>query len=497
MLDLIIGEHFDIGGRPLYEDRCAVRQLTTAGGLTLTLAVVADGVGGESKGERAAQLTLDTFLTQVQLSTEKSIPRLLTRAGQAANQMVFAEARSSGSKTMSSTLAVAAVDEKQALYVANVGDSRVYLCRKGKLTRLTVDHTFSTMMNFLGDLAPNFARPSQSEALVRAIGLRERVAVDIGFYVGVSDPEVATARGLKGIPLEAGDSVLVCTNGLVKSARATNTPYVSDEEIIRVLESKRGSKAAEQLVTYAVGRNPEDNISVGLIQVPDGSRLMRREMGRIWVFRALIALLVLLIAFSVLSFFAPAPRTDPAPATNVTAEKIGTLLQKAGAEQPLSTYQDIIAAESPLMAQVAAESRVYALSGVRLRFTGATVASLITVGSVLLRSDSPLVMLPGTPETTTLQFSVQTGCMGVQRLGETLATVSCFSGTCGYRLATGGIWSPIEAGNRLLIDLRTQVPIERISIPTSEKQQFRAALADLNMDRAKTDMVSCALNDSQ
>ncbi len=46
MLDLIIGEHFDIGGRPLYEDRCAVRQLTTAGGLTLTLAVVADGVGG-------------------------------------------------------------------------------------------------------------------------------------------------------------------------------------------------------------------------------------------------------------------------------------------------------------------------------------------------------------------------------------------------------------------------------------------------------------------
>jgi serine/threonine protein phosphatase PrpC len=306
MPDLVLGEHFDIGNREVYEDRCAAREIVTRSGLHLALAVVADGVGGEDKGERAAQLALDTFFDHVSASTDQIVPRLLTRAIQAANQAVFLEVRASGSKTMSTTFSVAAVQDGKTLYISHVGDSRIYFCRGSKLTQLTVDHTFATMVNRLGELAPGVGVPDRrSEALVRAVGLRERVAVDIGFYVGTHDPEVATPRGLKGLPLREGDSILVCSDGLTKISDATGEPFTREHEITHVLQTKSGSKAAQTLVSYALGRNVDDNVSVALLQVLGGRNRTVQRLRQWSVVIVAAALFVLLVILTLLSLIQP------------------------------------------------------------------------------------------------------------------------------------------------------------------------------------------------
>jgi len=488
--DLILAETFDMGGRPVQEDRGAVRRLTTAGGLDLTLALVADGVGGEGKGERAAQLALDTFLDQAAQSTEKNVPRLLTRAVQIANQVVFAEVRTSGSKTMSTTLSAAAIltqDGTRTLYVAHVGDSRIYLLRNGKLSRLTVDHTFSTMMNFLGDLAPNFARPSQSEALVRAVGLRERVAVDIGFYVGVSDPDIATARGLKGLPLEPGDSVLVCSDGLVKRARTTGEPLVSPEEIIRALEIRQGARATQALVSLALSRNPEDNISVALVQIPGGAALRKQVQPRIGLYVLSIIVVAVLIALTALSLFMPPTAVSGA---RQQAVDIGRVTRPDGTESALTTYADIGAVESSLWLKGKTGASIVTLPGARVRFTETNSLTLLDRGALLLRAgdSAPLLLTPGSAN---LQLTVQSGCLGVKLLSESLVTASCYAGTCGYRLAPGATQTSIDPGKRLLLDLRAQTPAEVISIPADEKQAFRDAVSSL---KAADDQRACGID---
>ena len=193
MTKLITGFHYDIGRREVYEDRVAVREVNTAGNVILTVAVIADGVGGENKGERASQLAIDTLFRYLNDSPETDIPVLLSKAVLVANRQVHRIANETGGA--STTLAIAAVDKNDKLYIANVGDSRVYLCRNQKLTQLTMDHTFANIMPLRGKMSAEAARENpRAEVLMRAIGPLEKIPVDIGFYVNTSDPRVAQAR---------------------------------------------------------------------------------------------------------------------------------------------------------------------------------------------------------------------------------------------------------------------------------------------------------------
>ena len=87
--EIFHGVHFDIGNRELYEDRVASLHITTAGGLNLDVAIVADGVGGENKGERAAQIALDTTIAHIRESQETSVPAVLKEAAVAANTVSY------------------------------------------------------------------------------------------------------------------------------------------------------------------------------------------------------------------------------------------------------------------------------------------------------------------------------------------------------------------------------------------------------------------------
>ena len=66
---MLLGVTSHIGGRPNLEDRAGAETLRTAGGLALTVAMVADGIGGNAQGERAAELALETGFNEIRVST--------------------------------------------------------------------------------------------------------------------------------------------------------------------------------------------------------------------------------------------------------------------------------------------------------------------------------------------------------------------------------------------------------------------------------------------
>ena len=305
MSDVVIGSHFDIGARKLYEDRVSAVELTSAGGMAMSVALVADGVGGENKGERAAQLAKDVVVDYLTSSTEReNVSLVLRRAVKAANATVHNYVLTMGSGLISTTLSLAVVHhakEGPVLYIANVGDSRVYLCRSGKLTQLTLDHTFANIMPLQGKMSYEAAQDNPRAGVVmRALGPVEKIKVDVGFHVNNADYRTANERGQRGLPLREGDSVLVCSDGLVKLSPTTGKPLIEEDEIVRVLTTQEGDRAARSLVSFALGRDADDNVSAAIIQMPDPKRHTRaalplKVMGA--VAGLLVAFAIILIAF--------------------------------------------------------------------------------------------------------------------------------------------------------------------------------------------------------
>jgi protein phosphatase len=245
----------------------------------MTLGVVADGIGGENAGERAAEVTVTTVLEACRGSTERDIPALLEGALVQANRRVYAEARRNRRKRdMGSTAAVAAVVEGR-LYVANVGDSRIYLLRDGKARRLTVDHTWAREVVRAGRLSPaEAARHPRGEEITRSVGYEARLEVDLGLWLRGGAEGDRQARAAQGLRLQPGDRILLCSDGLIKTRHDNpEAHYVEEEELAREVRGRDPEAGAAALIGRARARGVDDNVSVVLLEVPGGER----EQGRI------------------------------------------------------------------------------------------------------------------------------------------------------------------------------------------------------------------------
>jgi protein phosphatase len=134
----------------------------------LALYVVADGVGGNAKGEVASAESVELVHSWVKrwrktLSAHSAHPspessnlvrRLLENAVQSACYMVFGMGQQDPrQRGMSSTLSSLLISAGTA-FIAQVGDSRVYLCRGGKASQLTEDHTLVNFRLKLGLITP-------------------------------------------------------------------------------------------------------------------------------------------------------------------------------------------------------------------------------------------------------------------------------------------------------------------------------------------------------
>jgi protein phosphatase len=214
-----------------------------------SLYAVADGMGGHDRGEVASQVAVDTLfevarsgLPNIDDREPHLLRELMRDFMQSANRAVISKGEEHSSN-MGTTLCAALVQKDHAI-ISNVGDSRVYLMRRGELIRISQDHSLVGFLETLGELTPAEARTHPSgNILVRSIGSVPEVEIDV-FHVETQD----------------GDRILLCSDGLWGE--------VEDHEIAATLIATTDCQAAcVELVDMANEAGGKDNSTLVLVTI--------------------------------------------------------------------------------------------------------------------------------------------------------------------------------------------------------------------------------------
>lgn len=214
----------------------------TGTGALRNLFMVADGMGGHLAGEFASEQAVKKVLDEVRKKEKKEPVAILESAIRSANHSIYELAGQDPAKAGMGTTMVAATFYDGHLYVANVGDSRLYVMKGSRLTQITKDHSVVQELMSSGTLPPDsdLAR-EKKHVITRAVGAEPDVRVDIF-----------------DVPYEDIDQVLLCTDGL--------TNMVSDSEIGEILASEdKVRQKAGRLMEMALLHGGVDNITVLLI----------------------------------------------------------------------------------------------------------------------------------------------------------------------------------------------------------------------------------------
>ncbi len=319
------------------EDAYFAESLVTAGGEPITLAIVADGIGGASSGERASNLTVESVTESVRESTGADFPQILEAALEKANRAVYDEAQQEEHKRDMGSTAVAVIVHRGRFYLASVGDSRAYLIRSGAAIQLTSDHNFGEEMIRLGKLRPEeAARNPHAGALVRSIGNEPEVQVDLGVYWNARESE-ASAKARQGTLLKPGDHLILCSDGLIKERPDGRGHFVETAEFDPILSRNPPLQAARTLVSKAMGRNANDNVSVIVLQKPAGAAGAGKSILR-W---GLILILLAALAITGTAFLPrllDLVRQTPIPARDsiLLRSVSGEVLYKESGQVPLT-----------------------------------------------------------------------------------------------------------------------------------------------------------------
>lgn len=258
---MIVSAMTDVGrARTTNEDAFAIRDLES--GKTIeelgkdhaleiqergVLLALSDGMGGAEAGEVASALVLESLQQALERADRGAIHEQLESAVQRANRNVFFEAKSSDRHGMGATLVALFVRGDEA-YIAEVGDSRGYLLRKGRLRQITRDQSLVQLLVDQGAMSPEEARSSPSKnVILQAMGLAK-------------DVRVAIAR----LRLRRGDRFLMCSDGV--------TNPISDAELQQILTESDPRAACETMIALANERGGDDN-QTAIVADVDGDGL--------------------------------------------------------------------------------------------------------------------------------------------------------------------------------------------------------------------------------
>lgn len=212
------------------------------------LYLVADGMGGCNAGEVASSTAIEAFLAhfwkEMKHAESEDMLDLLTGAMAAANRAVYEKSNAAREFAEMGTTMVAAAIREDRLFVAHVGDSRAYLCRKKELIPLTTDHSYVMELVKLGSITKEEAASHpKRNVITRAIGIKGDVEVDTMIQ-----------------PIREGDILLLCSDGL--------SGMLKDEEIGKMLAKRSDpEKKAAHLIEEANRRGGFDNISLILVEI--------------------------------------------------------------------------------------------------------------------------------------------------------------------------------------------------------------------------------------
>lgn len=219
----------------------------------LGLWIVADGMGGHAAGEVASREAVDSVFGMVKRGKPKiagadseanlrAATRLLEGAVQAATYMIYGMSELDSDKVGMGTTMTAMMSMGSVAITAQVGDSRIYLVRRGNVDQLTEDHTLINWQLKQGIITQEEALHSKHKNVItRAVGNRDYVQVDTGV-----------------VQMEPGDCFLLCSDGL--------HGYLEIEEI-PVLTALGGHHAVTEFIDLANSRGGKDNITAVLVEV--------------------------------------------------------------------------------------------------------------------------------------------------------------------------------------------------------------------------------------
>ena len=206
--------------------------------------IVADGMGGHAGGNVAAEVAVSETVASLKAGYHPEVA--IDNANRSILDRAAHEVALEG---MGTTLTMALVNaEESRADIFNVGDSRAYLLRDGELTQLTNDHTFVQELVDAGSITREQATTHRARhVLTRVLG----VALDVS-------PDHFQ------VPLQAGDVVLLCSDGLINE--------VSNDEIARVLATQNPEGAVDALIRSANQHGGNDNITVVVVKIDTPGR---------------------------------------------------------------------------------------------------------------------------------------------------------------------------------------------------------------------------------
>jgi serine/threonine protein phosphatase PrpC len=245
-LRLVVAQRTDVGRKRQHnEDNVAYiipkdEQLLARKG---ALFIVADGMGGHAAGEVASEIAVSTVCNLYYQNTDPDVPANLVSAIRYANLAIYQSARENQQQSGMGTTCVTAVLRGETAFVANVGDSRAYLVRRGMVKQVTQDHSWVMEQIQMGNLSEEEARTHEMRNVItRSLGPFPDVDVDIFAE-----------------QLEEGDALVLCSDGL--------SGMMTDIDILRIVESFSPQESVIQLLEYANAQGGADNITAIVIRV--------------------------------------------------------------------------------------------------------------------------------------------------------------------------------------------------------------------------------------
>jgi serine/threonine protein phosphatase PrpC len=209
--------------------------------------MVIDGMGGHQAGEQAADIALERIRTRLERQTDSADQRL-REAITLANNAIFDAARSREEWRGMACVLTAAVVENGQVTIGHVGDSRLYKIRRGRIEKITHDHSPVGEREDRGEIneAEAMRHPRRNE-VYRDVGSAEHAPDDEDF--------IEVAR----IPFESDSALLLCSDGL--------SDILSSDAILRVVNENAGDRrAAVRALIAAANEDGKDNISAILVE---------------------------------------------------------------------------------------------------------------------------------------------------------------------------------------------------------------------------------------
>jgi len=251
-LTISFGEACD-RGKVREENQDSVRRATVPLG---ELFIVADGIGGYQGGATASRMVVEEFHAQLaSRPAGYAADDALREACAHTNAAIYAEALSGDPslQRMGSTVVVALIqrsfDAEPVAWIGHVGDSRAYLIRDGKMSKVTSDHSAVQALLSRNLITEEEARNHpDASVLTRSLGHHPEVEIE-----------------LDRVPLLAGDALLLCSDGL--------WGYVAERDIAAVVtDGELGTQTiADTLLHQALAAGGQDNIGIEFIRIAAGA----------------------------------------------------------------------------------------------------------------------------------------------------------------------------------------------------------------------------------